>query len=555
MHSCTSAVPRSRTRSSTPCAAEFGDLPGWLDIDGYLFEALTHDEDAWQVEVARDPALRQLLAARPDFHARAQAAACSPRAAQRSAARDRRDRLRRGHVLGRHGPARARARGLRRARGPRRSRRVHAPTRSDRRHRARCARQPRARGHDAGARDRGQRGRREHGSPGSSRSRRRVSAASSATSISRPAPSSSTPLASHSVTGRDALVFGVVLAEPTARRRARGAHHLAPRSRRGSARARAVARRRAHRSRCGRALRHGRSPGIPAASPRSSRRCVNARIRSRRSNSGFRSCASGSCSGCRAMTTSPGRADSLGEMRSAAMRVARAWVPMFAIVVGACGGDDPAGNGGSSEATGADSSGGDPSTSNTSPTGNPTDASTRARVRRRVSTTRRARGPTRAPPVRPTTAPTRTAATRASSSSASATTSSTTRTLGAELRPVHADDRQPLPRHEPSGHRAASSVWCSSATRSPVGTPPTSPRDYYRSVLADALAAEFGLEFGTGGDSEDPLEARQRLRRHEHRALLRRLRELCEVGRAQRRPVAGQPQLDGVLPARDARVS
>jgi len=51
--------------------AEFGDLPGWLDIDGYLFEALTHDDDAWRAEIERDAGLRELLAARPDFRARA----------------------------------------------------------------------------------------------------------------------------------------------------------------------------------------------------------------------------------------------------------------------------------------------------------------------------------------------------------------------------------------------------------------------------------------------------------------------------------------------------
>src|SRR5262249_34824595 len=51
--------------------AEFGDAPGWLDIDGYLFEALTHDDDAWHAEIERDPGLRALLQTRPDFHARA----------------------------------------------------------------------------------------------------------------------------------------------------------------------------------------------------------------------------------------------------------------------------------------------------------------------------------------------------------------------------------------------------------------------------------------------------------------------------------------------------
>jgi lysophospholipase L1-like esterase len=36
-----------------------------------------------------------------------------------------------------------------------------------------------------------------------------------------------------------------------------------------------------------------------------------------------------------------------------------------------------------------------------------------------------------------------------------------------------------------------------------VGTPPTFSADYYRSKLADALMAAFGLEFGTGGESGD----------------------------------------------------
>lgn len=52
---------------------EFGTLEGWLDIDGYLFEALTHDDDAWHAEIERDAGLRTLLQTRPDFHARAHA--------------------------------------------------------------------------------------------------------------------------------------------------------------------------------------------------------------------------------------------------------------------------------------------------------------------------------------------------------------------------------------------------------------------------------------------------------------------------------------------------
>lgn len=53
--------------------AEFGDLAGWLDIDGYLFEALTHDATAWAAERQRDAGLRALLGGCPDFYERAQA--------------------------------------------------------------------------------------------------------------------------------------------------------------------------------------------------------------------------------------------------------------------------------------------------------------------------------------------------------------------------------------------------------------------------------------------------------------------------------------------------
>jgi len=53
--------------------AEFGDQTGWLDIDGYLFEALTHDEAQWQAECARDAGLRTVLVGCPDFYARARA--------------------------------------------------------------------------------------------------------------------------------------------------------------------------------------------------------------------------------------------------------------------------------------------------------------------------------------------------------------------------------------------------------------------------------------------------------------------------------------------------
>ncbi|KIG17551.1 Mannose-6-phosphate isomerase [Enhygromyxa salina] len=48
----------------------FGDLEGWLDVDGYLFEALTHDEAAWAAELERDPQLRALIERCPDFYAR-----------------------------------------------------------------------------------------------------------------------------------------------------------------------------------------------------------------------------------------------------------------------------------------------------------------------------------------------------------------------------------------------------------------------------------------------------------------------------------------------------
>lgn len=48
----------------------FGDCAGWLDVDGYLFEALTHDAQAWAAERERDPELRELLERCPDFYAR-----------------------------------------------------------------------------------------------------------------------------------------------------------------------------------------------------------------------------------------------------------------------------------------------------------------------------------------------------------------------------------------------------------------------------------------------------------------------------------------------------
>ncbi|MFH0809803.1 MAG: hypothetical protein V2A77_04970 [Pseudomonadota bacterium] len=48
----------------------FGGLPGCLDVDGYLFEALTHDPVAWRAEVESDSGLRTLLAEHPDFYER-----------------------------------------------------------------------------------------------------------------------------------------------------------------------------------------------------------------------------------------------------------------------------------------------------------------------------------------------------------------------------------------------------------------------------------------------------------------------------------------------------
>ena len=50
----------------------FGDLEGWIDVDGYLFEALIHDADGWQMELDRDVGLQQLVVERPDFWQRAQ---------------------------------------------------------------------------------------------------------------------------------------------------------------------------------------------------------------------------------------------------------------------------------------------------------------------------------------------------------------------------------------------------------------------------------------------------------------------------------------------------
>jgi hypothetical protein len=49
----------------------FGDCEGWLDVDGYLFEALTQDLEVWADEVQRDAELQALLARCPDFYERA----------------------------------------------------------------------------------------------------------------------------------------------------------------------------------------------------------------------------------------------------------------------------------------------------------------------------------------------------------------------------------------------------------------------------------------------------------------------------------------------------
>lgn len=51
--------------------AVFGDCQTWLDVDGYLFEALTADAEAWAQELERDGELRALLERCPDFYARA----------------------------------------------------------------------------------------------------------------------------------------------------------------------------------------------------------------------------------------------------------------------------------------------------------------------------------------------------------------------------------------------------------------------------------------------------------------------------------------------------
>lgn len=48
----------------------FADFEGWIDVDGYLFEALTHEPDDWTAEVERDASLRELLEQCPYFYER-----------------------------------------------------------------------------------------------------------------------------------------------------------------------------------------------------------------------------------------------------------------------------------------------------------------------------------------------------------------------------------------------------------------------------------------------------------------------------------------------------
>lgn len=176
-------------------------------------------------------------------------------------------------------------------------------------------------------------------------------------------------------------------------------------------------------------------------------------------------------------------------------------VSLLAILAGACG-DDAAGNGGSSEATGADSSGGEPSTSNTNPTGSPTtDASTSASPTTGVDET------SSAGTEAGTTGPT-----DESTDDDGGDTGIFDQCFGdafvndPELGPNYDQFMPTIGSHcLGTNHQDIAGVervvfLGDSIT---VGTPPTFSMDYYRSVLADALAAEFGLEFGTGGESED----------------------------------------------------
>jgi mannose-1-phosphate guanylyltransferase len=53
----------------------FGDLNregDWIDVDGYVFEALTQDQATWETEKAKDKGLQELLVKYPDFFERVQ---------------------------------------------------------------------------------------------------------------------------------------------------------------------------------------------------------------------------------------------------------------------------------------------------------------------------------------------------------------------------------------------------------------------------------------------------------------------------------------------------
>ncbi|MBI3320935.1 MAG: NAD-dependent epimerase/dehydratase family protein, partial [Candidatus Omnitrophica bacterium] len=50
----------------------FGDLSGWIDVDGYIFEALTQDRTTWEMELAQDKGMQTLVATYPDFYERVQ---------------------------------------------------------------------------------------------------------------------------------------------------------------------------------------------------------------------------------------------------------------------------------------------------------------------------------------------------------------------------------------------------------------------------------------------------------------------------------------------------
>ncbi|MFQ5953236.1 MAG: hypothetical protein ACE5JK_07535, partial [Candidatus Omnitrophota bacterium] len=52
----------------------FGNWQGWVDVDGYLCDALTLDEEGWkeEVEKSEDPDLEELLRDHPDFYSACQ---------------------------------------------------------------------------------------------------------------------------------------------------------------------------------------------------------------------------------------------------------------------------------------------------------------------------------------------------------------------------------------------------------------------------------------------------------------------------------------------------